>query len=234
MERCDGPPWAQSIRKGALYLSRQWSQESAQRRREELLKDEPLIRFIIEHQTLEMSRAGDPTVRNTGRGEADIELFEDQAPVTVANFLVLVEKGFYNGTRFHWADPVHMVVGGDPNTKNSDASDDGLGGPGYTIPDEFNAPGARFHFRGTVAVMEAQPGTAGSQFLICLVACPEFDRHSTAFGRVVRGQDVIDHITQGRTDVKDGQPEKTIPGDLLVRAYVLRKRPHVYRVTKLH
>jgi len=229
-----GPPWAQSIRHGAQDLQQEWQKELAQRRLEELSNDEPLIRCVIEHQTFEIGRTGETSIRRSERGEVDIELFEDQAPLTVANFLVLVERGFYDGTRFHWSDPAHMVVGGDPKTKNSDPRDDGLGGPGYTIPDEFDSRLARYHFRGTLTVMETQPRTAGSQFLVCLVSCPEFNRHSTAFGRIVRGQDVIDHITQGRTDVKDGQPEKTIPGDVLVRARVLRKRPHPYRVTKLN
>jgi cyclophilin family peptidyl-prolyl cis-trans isomerase len=224
------PPWAQSIRRSAQELQREVKED---KRLAGGSTDDPLVRFVIEHQTFEVTRTGETTIRSADRGEVDVELFEDQAPLTVANFLVLAEKGFYNGTRFHWSDPAHMVVGGDPNTKNSDTSDDGLGGPGYTIPDEFDSPIARYHFRGTLTVMESQPRTAGSQFLICLVSCPEFNRHSTAFGRVVRGQDVIDHITQGRTDVKDGQSEKTIPGDLLVNARVLRKRPHPYQVTIL-
>jgi len=126
-----------------------------------------------------------------------------------------------------------MVVAGDPNTKNADPADDGLGGPGYTIPDEFNLPRARSHFRGTISTVQNGPGNAGSQFVITLVAAPEFDEYSTAFGRVVRGQEVLDQVTEGRTNRQVGQFGKIIPGDLIIRAEVLRKRPHPYVVTKL-
>jgi len=151
----------------------------------------------------------------------------------VSNFIHLVETGFYNGTSFYWGEAGHMVVGGDPNTKNSDPADDGLGGPGYAIPDEFKLPGARGHFRGTISMAQNGPGRAGSQFFIALVAAPEFDGNATAFGRVAKGQEVLDQVTEGRTNRDVGEFGKIIPGDLIVRAEVLRKRPHPYVVTKL-
>src|SRR5207245_1086997 len=162
----------------------------------------------------------------------DVELFEDDAPATVANFVNRVESGFYNGTRFHWTEAASMAVGGDPNSKNSDPDDDGSGGPGYVIPDEFDLPGARPHLRGTLTMVETAPHTAGSQFLIAVTAHPAFDRHLTAFGRVIRGQEGVDRITVGRTNSRVGRSGKIIPGDLLVRAEVIRKRPHPYRVVK--
>jgi peptidyl-prolyl cis-trans isomerase B (cyclophilin B) len=152
--------------------------------------------------------------------------------LTVANFIHLAETGFYNGTTFYWADPGQMVVGGDPNTKNDDPSDDGLGGPGYTIPDEYAKKNARGHFRGTISTVQNGPGKAGSQFFITLIPSPQFDGNSTAFGRVIEGQDVVDRITQGRTNPEAGESEETIPGDLLIRAEVIRKRAHAYVVTK--
>jgi peptidyl-prolyl cis-trans isomerase B (cyclophilin B) len=222
------PEWAKAIHERALSLSAQWATEQQQRQLDKLTDNRPRVRLTIEHQTFDGDSRQLPLLKpkRTGRGEVEIELFEDQAPATVANFVSLVDARFYNGTRFHWAQPAHIVVGGDPNTRNADPGDDGSGGPGYVIPDESNLRAARPHFRGTISMFETEPHTAGSQFLICLVSCPEFNGHSTAFGRVIRGQDVVDRITQGRTRVKAGQLEKTIPGDLLVRAQVIRKRPH--------
>ena len=81
-------------------------------------------------------------------------------------------------------------------------------------------------------MVETGPHTASSQFFIALVPGPEFNGHFTAFGRVIRGQEVVDRITPGRTNLKVGKFGKAIPGDLLVRAQVIRKRPHPYRVTK--
>ena len=126
-----------------------------------------------------------------------------------------------------------MVVGGDPNTKNADPADDGLGGPGYVIPDEFNLPGARSHFRGTISTVQNGPRKSGSQFFVTLVASPEFDGNSTAFGRVIQGQEVLDQVTEGRTNREVGQFGKIIPGDRIVHAEVIRKRPHAYLVTKI-
>ena len=231
----DTPPWATTIRRSAEQLQKSWLHELEQRLHDQRQGNLPVVRLIIEHR--KFAAPGDGTqaesTKVVGRGEVDIELFEDQAPATVNNFIHLVETGFYNGTSFYWAEAGHMVVGGDPNTKNSDPADDGLGGPGYAIPDEFNLPSARGHFRGTISMAENGPGRAGSQFFITLVAAPEFDGNSTAFGRVIRGQDVIDQITEGRTNHDVGEFGKIIPGDLIVRAEVVRKRPHAYVVTKL-
>ena len=229
------PVWAGAIRNTAERLSASWSREVALRRVEDKDGTLPRVRLIVEHRKF-LGAAGDKQIaatESTGRGEVIIQLFEDQAPATVANFISLTEAGFYNGTSFYWAEGGHMVVGGDPNTKNDDPSDDGLGGPGYVIPDEFSAPQARPHFRGTISTVQNGPRKAGSQFVITLVPSPEFDGNSTAFGRVVQGQNVLDQVTIGRTNREVGQFGKIIPGDLVVRAEVVPKRPHAYPVTKL-
>ncbi len=231
----DSPPWASLIRRSAAQLQKSWLRELSQRLRDQKKSDLPVVRFIVEHRKF-ASPADGNTAESTkvvGRGNVEIELFEDQAPATVSNFIHLVETGFYNGTSFYWAEAGHMVVGGDPNTKNADPADDGIGGPGYNIPDEFNLPAARGHFRGTISMAQNGPGRAGSQFFITLVAAPEFDGNSTAFGRVIRGQEVLDQVTEGRTNHEVGEFGKIIPGDLIVRAEVVRKRPHAYVVTKL-
>lgn len=231
----DAPAWARTIRRDAVQLRKSWMREAEQRRQDRRHGDLPLVRLVIDHRKFAKPASGGQTgsVQVVGRGDVEIELFEDQAPATVSNFVHLVESGFYNGTSFYWADAGHMVVGGDPNTKNADPADDGKGGPGYVIPDEFNSPGARGHFRGTISTVQNAPGRSGSQFVITLAAAPEFDGYSTAFGRVVRGQEVLDRVTEGRTNREVGQFGKIIPGDLIVRAEVVRKRPHEYLVTKL-
>jgi cyclophilin family peptidyl-prolyl cis-trans isomerase len=222
------PEWVRAIQLDARKLSVLWQREQAQRAKESAAGNLPLVRFTVEHRQFEGNN-----VKVTGTGQVDIELFEDQTPAAVANFLSLAETGFYDGTLFYWAEAGHMVVGGDPNTKNTDPNDDGLGGPGYSIPDEFGSPSARAHFRGVLSTVQNGPRTAGSQFFITLVPSPEFDGNSTAFGRVVKGQDVLDSVTQGRTNRNVGQFGRIIPGDRLVKVTVVRKRPHAYTVTKV-
>ena len=229
-----GPPsWAATIRTRAQDLTLQWNAEQVLRRAEDKAANLPVVRLTIQHRRYAASddRSKPPVLENTTRGQVDLLLFEDQAPAAVGNFVHLVEQGFYNGTLFHLAES-GLVVGGDPNTKNSDPKDDGGGGPGYTIPDEFTKPGARTTFRGSLCMVSTGPNTAGSQFFITLVPHPEFNGHFTVLGRVIRGQEVLDQVTTGRTNLRVGHMGKIIPGDVLVKAEVVRKRPHTYAVVK--
>ena len=228
------PDWAAGMRREAAGLSTRWHAEQRLRRAEEKADDLPRVRLSIEHRRFARGPDGKRTsqIETTGRGEVVIELFEDQAPATVANFLTLVARGLYDGTRFHLAEPASLVAGGDPKTRGADIAADGTGGPGYVIPDEFASVKARGHFRGSVSMVDTGPHTAGSQFFITLVPRPEMDGRFTVFGRVIRGQDVVDGITPGRTNRQVGRFGRIIPGDLLVWATVLRKRPHAYRVIK--
>lgn len=231
----DPPEWARNLREGTEAAQKRWQKEQDLRRAEEKANDLPRVRLTIEHRRFARDAEGKTLskIESTGKGEVVVELFEDQAPASVASFLTLVEQGFYNGTRFHLARPAGEIVGGDPKTRKNDPSQDGSGGPGYTIPDEYDGPQARLHFRGSLGMANAgQPGTAGSQFYLTSAAVPELDGHYTVFGRVVSGQDVVDGITLGRTNLNVGQGGKVVPGDLLVRAEVVRKRPHEYRVHK--
>jgi cyclophilin family peptidyl-prolyl cis-trans isomerase len=229
-----GPAWASALRTRAQALQDAWAKEQQTRLAERAADNLPRVRLTIEHQSFRQAGDGGraSSLQTTGRDDVELELFEDQAPATVANFLVLVERGFYNGTRFHWVEAGGMAVGGDANTKNADPDDDGIGGPGYVIPDEFRKPGARLHFRGSVAMVESAAHTAGSQFFIELVPHPEMNHHLTVFGRVVKGQEGVDRITSGRTNLHFGKFGKPIPGDVIVRAEVIRKRPHPYRIIK--
>lgn len=128
----------------------------------------------------------------TNFGNIEMELFEKDAPKTVANFLDLAGKGFYDGTKFHRVIPDFMIQGGDPNSRDDDWSNDGTGGPGYQFNDEFNSHKI---VRGTLAMANSGPNTNGSQFFI--VTAPEtpwLDGKHTAFGKVLSGMDVVSKI----------------------------------------
>jgi cyclophilin family peptidyl-prolyl cis-trans isomerase len=128
-----------------------------------------------------------PTVTlKTTLGDVRLEIFEDKAPKTAANFLALVRKGFYNNTTFHRVIPGFMIQGGDPKG-------DGTGGPGYTIPDEFH-PLLTHSGPGVLSMANAGPNTGGSQFFITLAATDWLNGKHAVFGKVVGGQEVVDSI----------------------------------------
>ena len=228
------PSWAKRHRKSADELQALWQTEEKVRSAEAKADDLPRVRFVIEHRRFARDKAGQPltTIESTGRAEIVLELFENEAPNTVANFLDLVARKFYDGTSFHHAVPADMAAGGDPNTKNDDPADDGNGGPGYVLPNEFTSPKARNHFRGSISMAIDKKRTAGSQFFLSLAPDPEMNRERTVFGRIIQGQEAADRITQGQTYRKKGESGKLIPGDLLVRAAIVRKRGHEYKVVK--
>ena len=121
-------------------------------------------------------------------GRITFKFFPDGAPNTVANFIKLADKGFYNGLNFHRVVPGFVVQGGDPKG-------DGSGGPGYTIKAEFNG---HKHLRGAVAMARTpDPDSAGSQFYICLADLPQLDHQYTVFGQVSSGMGLVDQIQKG-------------------------------------
>lgn len=201
--------------KGMFYLDYStkyldyWKREQAIRIREVAAKgNEALPRVVFE----------------TSRGQITLELFENEAPNTVANFINLVETKYYNETRFHRVVSGFMVQGGDPLSKDLNPSNDGTGGPGYVIDCECYRPDARFHFRGSLSMAHAGKDTGGSQFFITHLPTPHLNPVSgnkskhTVFGRVIEGMDVVDQLQKN---------------DPIKKAFVLRKRNHVYRpVTK--
>lgn len=230
------PAWAAEIGSEAAARLVDWQAEANRRRTEARADNLPRVRLVIEHRRFARDERGVATtkIESTGKGEVVIELFEDQAPAAVANFLTLAADKKYDGTRFYLAEAATLVAGGDVQSRTGDPKDDGRGNPGYFIADEFERPDARGHYRGSLSLVNSGPGTSGSQFFITLVPMPEMDGQFTVFGRVLQGQDVVDRITRGRThpDV-GGRPQgRIIPGDLLVRAEVLRKRDHEYRLIK--
>jgi peptidyl-prolyl cis-trans isomerase B (cyclophilin B) len=147
-------------------------------------------------------------VIQTNLGTIIFELFEKDAPNHVANFKKLTGEGYYDGIYFHRVIPGFMIQAGDPNTKDDDRSNDGLGGPGYTIDAEFND---RPHKRGTVSMArKPDPNSAGSQFFICHKAQPGLDGQYTVFGQVVQGLDVVDKIANAERDSRDNPLEKIV------------------------
>ena len=131
---------------------------------------------------------------HTNHGAIELELYPDDAPKTVGNFVKLAGEGFYDGVIFHRVIEDFMIQGGDPTGTGS-------GGPGYTFEDEFNAHKVE---RGALAMANAGPGTNGSQFFIVTAdACPWLDGKHTVFGKVTGGMDVADTISQVEKDASD-------------------------------
>jgi peptidyl-prolyl cis-trans isomerase B (cyclophilin B) len=140
-------------------------------------------------------------VIETKFGKIAFKLLPDMAPETVRNFTTLAKSGFYDGTLFHRVIPGFMIQGGDPNTKSSDKSKWGFGGPGYTIKAEFNS---RSHLRGIVSMARAaDPNSAGSQFFIVTADSTFLDRQYTVFGEVTEGIDIADKIVNQPRDKND-------------------------------
>jgi cyclophilin family peptidyl-prolyl cis-trans isomerase len=131
---------------------------------------------------------------HTSHGAIAVELFDDDAPKTVANFRKLAADGFYDGVVFHRVIPDFMIQGGDPTGTGS-------GGPGYTFEDEINEHKVA---RGAVAMANAGPDTNGSQFFVVTAeATPWLDGKHTVFGRVTDGMDAVDEISALETDAND-------------------------------
>ena len=139
-------------------------------------------------------------VLETNMGNIKIELFEKEMPVTAGNFKKLVEEGFYNGVIFHRVIPDFMVQGGDPTGT-------GMGGPGYTIKDEFTK--SNRNARGTISMANAGPNTGGSQFFINVVDNHYLDSKHPVFGKIVEGIEVADNISKVKRDRGD-RPLSTV------------------------
>jgi cyclophilin family peptidyl-prolyl cis-trans isomerase len=131
---------------------------------------------------------------HTSEGAIEFELYPDEAPKTVENFVKLARDGFYDGVIFHRVIPDFMIQGGDPTGT-------GTGGPGYEFEDEFNEHRV---VRGALAMANAGPNTNGSQFFIVTAeATPWLDGKHTVFGKVTSGMDVVDRISEAERDDND-------------------------------
>lgn len=169
-----------------------WKKEREIRALEEKANDLPRVTF------------------STSKGEIEAELFEDQAPNTVANFVELISKKFYDGLKFHRVEPGFMAQGGCP-------LGDGSGDAGYRFKDEIPAAYRR-HFRGSLSMANSGPDTNGSQFFITHLPTEWLNGKHTVFGRVLKGQEVVDRLRAG---------------DEIKKVEVTRKRDHPYQVQKI-
>ncbi|MDA0657332.1 MAG: peptidylprolyl isomerase [Planctomycetota bacterium] len=163
-----------------------------------------------------------PQVRlTTSKGEIVIELFENEAPETVGNFVSLVEKGYYDGLTFHRVLEHFMAQGGCPKG-------DGSGGPGYNIYCECHKPEYRRHFRGSLSMAKTQQrDSGGSQFFLTFLPTPQLNGVHTVFGRVIDGFPVLAKIQR-----RDPQKQPAPNPDKILKAEVVRKRDHSYVPTK--
>lgn len=177
-----------------------WEKEQSVRKTE-AESDSPLPRVKLE----------------TSKGTLVVELFENEAPDTVGNFINLVEKKYYDGLTFHRVLPGFMAQGGCPDGT-------GAGGPGYEIYCECGKENHRNHFRGTLSMAHAGKDTGGSQFFITFRRTSHLDGRHTAFGRVVEGQDVLAKLERRDPSSRATQP---VP-DKILKAEVVRKRDHDY------
>ncbi len=166
-----------------------------------------------------------PRVRMTlSTGVVEIELYADQAPMTVANFIELVDAGFYDGLTFHRVLPGFVAQGGCPNG-------DGMGGPGYFIPCECFEENARGHFLGTLSMANTgQRDTGGSQFFFCYGPLQPLDGKHTAFGRVVSGMEAVERLAP----IDPQKLEGTEVPDTIIKAEVIRRREGLPTVRKLN
>jgi len=170
------------------------------------------------------SMSSTQVILKTNKGDIDIELFDEESPETVANFVGLSKKGFYDGTKIHRVIPGFMIQGGDPLTKDSTNKKAwGTGGPGYTVADEFSEDLS--NVRGTISMANTgQPNSGGSQFFINVADNTFLDfnkepftsKHAV-FGRVVSGMDVVDAISALPTAERDTPLEDVVVMSVLVQ-----------------
>ena len=150
-------------------------------------------------------------VFDTNMGEFEIELFEDKTPVTTGNFIKLAEEGFYDGVIFHRIIDGFMIQGGDPTGT-------GMGGPGYTIEDEFRRD-LRHESEGILSMANTgRPHTGGSQFFITLAATPWLDGHHTVFGKVIKGMEVVREIGSVKTGFQDRPVHYVVINKITIKA----------------
>ena len=155
-----------------------------------------------------MNSSNEVAVIKTSEGEMVVQFWTDAAPNTIDNFKKLARRGLYDGTIFHRIVKGFMIQGGDPNSKDPAKENSyGEGGPGYNIKVEFNDHG---HERGVISMARGpDPGSAGSQFFICLAPVHRLDHQYTTFGKLIKGDDVLEKI--GDTPVTKnsmGEPSK--------------------------
>lgn len=152
--------------------------------------------------TIDQNKTYYATFTMANGGEFVAELFDDQAPITVNNFVFLAQQGYYDDTTFHRVLEGFMAQGGDPTGT-------GMGGPGYQFEDEFN-PELTFDRPGLLAMANSGPNTNGSQFFITYAPTPHLNGRHTIFGEVIEGMEVVNNITR-----RDPQQNPNFEGDAI-------------------
>lgn len=195
-----------------------------------IVKDGAVFQFqmkdVAEMDGKAVEQEKNPVIKiMTSKGDMLVELFEDDAPNTVANIISLAEQGFYKGMGFHRVIKGFMAQGGCPNTKRGASGTPGTGGPGYTFDNEVSSK--LKHLRGTLSMANAGPNTNGSQFFICFKPQSFLDGKYSVFGKVIEGLDVLDKI-EGIASVGEGRPKE----DVRFNIEVVSKRNHEYVVKK--
>jgi peptidylprolyl isomerase len=163
-------------------------------------------------------------ILDTNMGVIEIELFQNQMPITAGNFVNLINEGFYNGTKFHRVIDGFMIQGGDPISKTEDVFRYGTGGPDYAIPDEHIKGDLLTNVRGTISMANSGPNSGGSQFFINLVDNTNLDfdkppltsKHPV-FGRVVAGMDIVDMIGKVETGPNNLPVEPVVVNSVTLR-----------------
>ena len=180
-------------------------------------RDEYVKLWQIEESLRAQEAAADDLPRamiETEKGSILVELFENEAPNTVANFISLIDQKFYDGIKFHRVIPNFMAQGGDPNSREGSGGQPGEGGPGYRIADEHLSDNHRKHFAGSLAMANTgSPHTGGSQFYLTHMPTQWLNGRHTVFGRVLEGLDVVRKIEQD---------------DVIESITIVRKREHPY------
>jgi len=170
-----------------------------------------VILLIIGYGIVKMSAENNPKVKlETTQGNIVIELYEKEMPITAGNFKKLVSEGFYDGVIFHRVIDGFMIQGGDPTGT-------GMGGPGYTIKDEFTQTDLDKNNRGTLSMANAGPNTGGSQFFINLVDNNFLDGKHPVFGKVVEGMEVVDKIAKVPKNTQD----RPLDDVIIQKAYLI-------------
>jgi cyclophilin family peptidyl-prolyl cis-trans isomerase/outer membrane murein-binding lipoprotein Lpp len=175
------------------------------------------INEALDESATDYSQKYTAAILETNLGKIKVKFYNAESPKTVNNFLQLADKKFYDGTKFHRVMKDFMIQGGDPNSKDDDWSNDGLGGPGYKFADEFNA---RKLVRGSLAMANSGPNTNGSQFFIVTAPVTAWlDGKHTNFGEVTEGMDVVDKIENVEVNA-NSHPTK----DMIIKSITLLEK----------
>ena len=216
--------WAQTRKGGELVRAMQGQLQTIESTKAAWAREQEIRKAETEAAAQDSAKKLPRVELTTSKGRIVLELFENEAPNTVANFISLVEDGFYDGTVFHRVLPNFMAQGGDPTGT-------GRGGPGYVIDCETGSrfPQTRQHFRGSISMANAGPNTNGSQFFLTFVPTSFLDGRHTVFGRVVEGIEVLADLQL----VDPSDENAMIPElDRIIEAKVLNKRDHAYEFRK--